>query len=139
MKRKKLQIFIPVIMSLTLAFILPACGASTQNHAITYLGGEIKSVSVHEQEWRLACVYTEYTNSSKETAIPADYVDVDAFQNGVEIPILVFTGEKIGDYIQCDTSVQSGKTAKVIWTFQPEDDSPITVELSNGEKFTIEE
>lgn len=128
---------IAMILALVMVLFLSACGESTPKHTISYIGGEVKTVSVHEQDYKLVCVYTEYTNSSGESSLPADWVNVKCYQNGVEIPVLVFTGEKMDDYIQCDTSVQDGVTAKVIWTFQPEDDSPVTVELSNGEKFTI--
>lgn len=128
---------IALILALLMALCLSACGESAPKHTLSYLGGEIKTVSVHEQDYELVCVYTEYTNSSGESALPADWVNVKAYQNGVEIPVVVFTGTKMGDYIQCDTSVQDGVTAKVIWTFQPEDDSTVTIELSSGEEYTI--
>lgn len=128
---------IAMLLALIIALSLSACGETTPKHTIFYLGGEVKTVSVHEEDWKLVCVYTEYTNSSGESALPADWVNVKAYQNGVEIPVMVFTGEKMGEYIQCDTSVQDGMTAKVIWTFQPADDSPVTVELSNGEEYTL--
>lgn len=128
---------IAILLALVIALSLSACGETTPKHTISYLGGEVKTVSVHEEDWKLVCVYTEYTNSSGESALPADWVNVKAYQNGVEIPVMVFTGEKMDEYIQCDTSVQDGMTVKVIWTFQPTDDSPVTIELSNGEEYTL--
>lgn len=89
------------------------------------------------EQFDCVAVYTQYTNGSAETAIPADWVNVKAFQNGVEIPIIVPTGEKINGYIQCDTSVQSGVTADIAWYFELEDDSPVTVEFSDGTKEEI--
>lgn len=130
---KKIAMILAAVMVLSLS----ACGETTPKHTISYLGGEVKTVSVHEEDWKLVCVYTEYTNSSGESALPADWVNVKAYQNGVEIPVMVFTGEKMDEYIQCDTSVQDGVTVKVIWTFQPTDNSPVTVELSNGEEYTL--
>jgi len=128
---------IAMILALVMVLSLSACGETTPKHTISYLGGEVRTISMNEEDYKLVCVYTEYTNSSGESALPADWVNVKAYQNGVEIPVIVFTGNKIDDYIQCDTSVQNGVTAKVIWTFQPADDSPVTVELSNGEKYTL--
>lgn len=128
---------IAMILALMMVLSLSACGETTPKHTISYLGGEVRTISMNEEDYKLVCVYTEYTNSSGESALPADWVNVKAYQNGVEIPVIVFTGNKIDDYIQCDTSVQNGVTAKVIWTFQPADDSPVTVELSNGEKYTL--
>lgn len=128
---------IAMILALVTVLSLSACGETTPKHTISYLGGEVRTISMNEEDYKLVCVYTEYTNSSGESALPADWVNVKAYQNGVEIPVIVFTGNKIDDYIQCDTSVQNGVTAKVIWTFQPADDSPVTVELSNGEKYTL--
>ena len=128
---------IVMILALVMVLSLSACGETTPKHTISYLGGEVRTISMNEEDYKLVCVYTEYTNSSGESALPADWVNVKAYQNGVEIPVIVFTGNKIDDYIQCDTSVQDGVTTKVIWTFQPADDSPVTVELSNGEKYTL--
>ena len=104
---------------------LTACGAESQ-HTISYVSGE--KVNVAD---------TQYTNGSDETAIPADYVTVKAFQNGTEIPCIVPTGEKTNGYIQCDSSVQSGVTADVVWLFQLNDDSTVSVEFSDGTKVEI--
>lgn len=86
-------------------------------------------------------VFTRYTNDSRETAVPADCVTVKAFQNGVELSPLVPTGEKIEGYSQCDSSVQSGVTADIVWVFQLNDDSSVSVELSGCEaiKISLEE
>lgn len=66
-------------------------------------------------EYDCVAVFTRYTNDSRETAVPADCVTVKAFQNGVELSPLVPTGEKIEGYSQCDSSVQSGVTADIVW------------------------
>jgi len=132
-----------IVMVLVLLLSLAACGTSPSapiapKHTLTYLGGEVKTVEPNAGDpHTLVCVYTEYTNNSGETALPADNVNVKAFQHGTEIPIMVFTGTKIGDCIQCDTAVQNGVTAKVIWTFQPQDESEISIELSTGDKYSI--
>ena len=70
--------------------------------------------------------------------MPADEIDVKAFQNGTELNVIVYSGEEVEDAIQCDTSVQTGTTAKVVWTFETQDDSKVSVECSDGEKFEFE-
>lgn len=82
-------------------------------------------------------VYTQYTNESGETATPADWVDVKAFQNGVELTILVPTGEKTNGYVQCDTSVQSGATTDVAWIFQLDDESDVSIEINGKDTINV--
>ena len=143
MNRKVMKKTISLILALGALLSLAACSslepASTvQKHTLSYIGGEVKTIEPNEgNPYTLVCVYTEYANHSGETALPADWVSVKAYQHGEEIPILVFTGTKIDEFIQCDTAVQDGTTAKVIWTFQPEDESEISIELSTGGKYSI--
>ena len=109
------------------------CGAEPQ-HEVSYVSGE--KLTVLEQ-YDCVAVYTQYTNNSSETAVPADEVSVKAFQNGVELSPLVQTGDRINGYVQCDSNVQSGTTADVVWLFELDDDSTVSVELSGGEKVEI--
>lgn len=109
------------------------CGAEPQ-HKVSYVSGE--KLTVLEQ-YDCVAVYTQYTNDSSETAVPADEVSVKAFQNGVELSPLVPTGDRTNGYVQCDSSVQSGTTADVVWLFELDDDSTVSVELSGGEKVEI--
>ena len=39
---------------------------------------------------------------------------------------------------QCDASVQSGVTADVVWIFQLDDASTVSVEMPDGEKIDVE-
>ena len=125
------------ILSLMLAGVLAltvsGCGAEPQ-HTVSYVSGERMTLL---DQYDCVAVYTQYTNGSSETAVPADEVTVKAFQNGVELPPIVPTGDRINGYIQCDSSVQSGTTADVVWFFQLDDDSTVSVELSGGEKVEI--
>jgi hypothetical protein len=121
-----------IIPLLLLALMLAGCSSEPQ-HTLSYVDG--KAMEVYDID--CVAVFTQYTNSSSETAIPADYLTVKAFQNGVEIPCLVPTGDKTEGYIQCDASVQSGVTADVVWIFQLEDSSTVSVEFSDGQKFEI--
>lgn len=126
--KKILVTVLAVIQMLSLA----GCGGEPQ-HTVSYVSGKAMVVA----DIDCVAVFTQYTNGSSETAIPADEVSVKAFQNGVELPPIVPTGSKTEEYIQCDASVQSGVTADVVWIFQLADNSPVSVELSGGEKVEI--
>lgn len=117
---------------LLLTFMLTGCSSEPQ-HTLSFVEGKQMEIYDHD----CVAVFTQYTNRSSKSALPCDYLDVKAYQNGVEIPILVPTGEKTDEYIQCDTSVQSGVTTGVVWFFQLEDTSPVSVEFSDGQKFEV--
>lgn len=123
------------ILSIFLLLVLMLTGCSSEpEHTLSFVEG--KQVTVVERD--CVAVFTQYTNGSSETAIPADYLSVKAFQHGVEIPCIVPTGDKTEGYIQCDASVQSGVTADVVWLFELEDTSPVSVEFSDGQTFEIQ-
>ena len=124
--KKMLSIMLAGVLMLAVS----GCGAEPQ-HKVSYVSGE--KLTVLEQ-YDCVAVYTQYTNDSSETAVPADEVSVKAFQNGVELSPLVPTGDRTNGYVQCDSSVQSGTTADVVWLFELDDDSTVSVELSGGEK-----
>ena len=42
------------------------------------------------------------------------------------------------DAIPCDMSVQDGTTERVIWLFERVDDTPVSVEMSDGQNFIVE-
>lgn len=123
---------LPVL--LLLVCMLTGC-SSEPEHTVTFVEG--KQVLLLD-EYNCVAVFTQYTNGSGETAIPADNVSVKAFQNGVELSPIVPTGDKTDGYSQCDASVQSGVTADIVWYFQLDDDSTVSVELSGGEKVDVE-
>ena len=50
---------------------------------------------------------------------------------------MVFTGQEYESYNQCDTGVQDGTTAKVVWFFQIKDKSVVSLECSDGQKIEI--
>lgn len=120
------------VLAMILVLSLAGCGGEPQ-HTVSYMSGKAMVVA----DIDCVAVFTQYTNGSSETAIPADEVSVKAFQNGVELPPIVPTGSRTEEYIQCDASVQSGVTADVVWIFQLADNSPVSIELSGGEKVEI--
>lgn len=127
--KKILTILCAAVMVLSLT----ACGGEPE-HTISYVEAERMELL---DQYDCVAVYTQYTNGSSETAIPADWVEVKAFQNGVELGVLVPTGERINGYVQCDTSVQSGVTADVVWFFQLDDDSEVSIEITGSETIQV--
>lgn len=139
--------FICVVLLLVWACLLGGCitveyvgdeGAtndtSATEHKMVFV--ERKDVIIDEQTY--VGLFYDYTNNSGETIIPADAIDVKAFQDGIELCVTVFTGTKTEGAIQCDTNVQSGTTARVVWLFEKASESPVSVEMSDGQKFVIE-
>lgn len=124
------KIMIPLLL---LILMLTGC-SSEPEHTISYVKAEKTELL---EQYDCIAVYTQYTNGSSETAIPADWVDVKAFQNGVELSILVPTGERTNGYVQCDTNVQSGTTADVVWFFQLDDDSEVSLEITGNDTITV--
>lgn len=121
-----------MLLVLSLVIVL-LTGCVANPHTLTYVEG--KDVVIDETE--LIGLFFDYTNGSTETAIPCEWVDVKAFQNGVELTIMVYTGQRTDGAVQCDASIQAGTTARVVWLFEKVDDSPVSVEVSNGESFVV--
>ena len=122
-----------VLCSILLALSLSACGGEPV-HTISYVGFD--KVELFDQ-YECIAVYTQYTNGSEETAITADWVSVKAFQNGVELPILVPTGERTNGYAQCDASIQAGTTADIVWLFQLDDESEVSIEITGNDTMSV--
>lgn len=116
-----------------LMFSVAGCGAEPQ-HTISYVGAERTTIL---DEYDCIAVYTQYTNGSSESALAADWVNVKAYQHGIELGVIVPTGEKTNGYIQCDTSVQSGITADVVWYFMLDDESEVSIEMTGNNSFTV--
>lgn len=124
------KIMIPLLL---LILMLTGC-SSEPEHTISYVKAERTELL---EQYDCIAVYTQYTNGSSETALPADWVNVKAFQNGVELGVLVPTGERTNGYVQCDTGVQSGTTADVVWFFQLDDDSEVSIEITGNDTITV--
>lgn len=128
-----------ILIATLMIFSLVACGAQGDGnekpaaHTLSFKEG--KMVTMNESEY--IGLFFEYTNNSGETALPCEAIDVKAFQNGKQLNIVVYTGQKTEGAIQCDTAVQSGTTTDVVWTFEKEDDSTISVECTDGQKFEV--
>lgn len=126
---------ISMLLGIVMIFCVSGCSAEqTPKHTMTFI--ESKNVVIDEQTY--IGLFYDYTNNSGETVLPADAINVKAFQNGVELVVTVFTGQETDGAIQCDTSVQDGTTVRIVWLFERVDESPISVEMSDGQKFTVE-
>lgn len=124
-----------VLIALLMVLSLAACGSTKPEHTLTYVDGS--RITLFD-EYDCVAVFTKYTNGSSESSVPADNLTVKAYQNGVELSPIVPTGDKTDGYVQCDASVQSGVTAAVVWIFQLDDESPVSVEIPGGEKVEID-
>ena len=98
---------------------LTACSGEPE-HTVVYEKAERMEVA---EQFDCIAVYTQYTNGSSESA--------------VELPPIVPTGERTNGYIQCDASVQSGVTADVVWFFELDDDSAVSLEIPGAETVEI--
>lgn len=128
---------IVTMLSLVMVLGLVACGTVEQKeseHTITY--NDARKVVMNEMEY--LGIFCQYTNNSDETCLPCDEVDVKAFQNGIALTIIVYTGQTTEGAIQCDTAVQAGTTAEVVWLYELQDDSIVSLEFSDGSKMEVE-
>lgn len=129
-----------LVLSIALMLCLSGCVIEfepyyeTEGHTLTFVEG--KEVVMYDEPY--FGLFFDYTNESGETAVPCDHINVKAFQNGVELQVAVFVGERTEGAIQCDTSVQDGTTVRVVWLFERVDESPVSVETTDGQKFVVE-
>ena len=107
---------------------------TTSEYSLKFIEG--KCEYYYDDEYLM--LFFELTNTSGGTATPEDLVSIEAFQNGVELTLITFNGQRIDDAIAIDVSVQNGATATVVWMFYPDDYSDVSVETSDGQAFTVE-
>lgn len=125
------------LVCLIMAFGLVACGeveSKEPEHTIEFI--DARKVIMNETEY--LGIFCNYSNNSDETCLPCEKVDVKAFQNGIALTIIVYTGQTTEGAIQCDTAVQAGITAEVVWLYELQDDSIVSLEFSDGSKMEVE-
>lgn len=86
-----------VLVALLMVLSLTACGSTEPEHTLTYVDGS--RITLFD-EYDCIAVFTQYSNDSSKSAIPADNLSVKAYQNGVELSPIVPTGDKTEGYIQ---------------------------------------
>lgn len=124
-----------LILGIVLVLGLSGCVSEPDDgHTLTFV--KRKDVVINEQTY--VGLFFDYSNESGKTVLPCDAINVKAFQNGIELVVTVFTGQETEGAIQCDTQVQTGTTARVVWLFEKADDSPVSVETTDGQKFVVE-
>jgi len=127
---KKVWILLCLIL-----LIVNLTGCNESLHKVSCLHYE--RVNLLEQ-YDCIALYTEYENLSNENSIPADEVSVKAFQNGVELSPIVPTGDKVNGFSQCDVEVQAKTKAKIVWYFQLDDESKVSVEMTGRDKLVLD-
>lgn len=125
---------IVILLTMLLSLGLVACGSSEPEHKLEFI--EAKVLTVEDRE--LVGALCTYTNLSETACLPCDAINIRAYQNGVEIPVMVFTGREIDGFVQCDTSIQAGATARVMWLFEHKDNSMVTFEFSDGQSHSYD-
>lgn len=118
---------------LSLLLLLGGCDSQPQ-HSLSYVGAGRRLLF---EDYDCIAVFTQYSNNSGESAIPADWVSVKAYQKGVELNILVPTGQRMDGAVPCDSSVQSGATADVVWFFQLDDESDVSIKMTGSEAIVV--
>lgn len=126
------------IITLLLSFLMVGCRETVPEHTLVFIEGKTLTVSFNDQTLELVGVFCDYTNSSDETCLPCDAINVNAYQNGIELTVMVFTGQETEGAVQCDTGVQSGTTARVVWLFEKQDDSTVSLEFTDGQKISFD-
>ena len=127
-----------LIILLAIVFSLSGCSSSEPEHTLEFIEGKTVTVEVNGENVEYIGVFCTYTNNSRETCMPADGINVTAFQHGTELVVNVFTGQKTEGAIQCDTNVQPGTSATVVWLFWTEDDPTVSGEFTDGQEFSFE-
>ena len=131
--------FIVIIITLAMALSFGGCtnevesDTNPEGQTLTFVGSKMVTVDYDDY---IALIF-DYTNESGKSASIADAFDVVAFQNGVEVNRVAFMDGLIDGAIDCSKKVQTGFTATVVWFFPEGDGSPISVEVSNGDRFVV--
>lgn len=72
-----------------------ACESEKEpEHTLTFEKDKIVSGETMDVDFDMVGLFFQYTNGSNETIMPADAISVKAFQNGAELTVMVFTGQK---------------------------------------------
>ncbi len=129
-----------ILLFCVLAMVFSGCSNNKPINTLKYIDGEIGTYVMGNINTEVVYIYTEYKNQSGVPAVPADFMDVKAYQNDTELEQLFFQKERINDYVQCNKVVLIGETVPVVWIFQRIDDSPVLIEMDTGkgtEKYTL--
>lgn len=110
-------------------FTLAGCGAVSP-HTFTQEKAEFITLTINEEEIPCYAVYGTYHNGSSESACAADWIQVRAYQNGAELSPIVPAEKETNGYRQCDQYIQPDESQKVVFLFTLEDDSEVTVEIT---------
>lgn len=106
----------------------------SENQTLTFV--EAKFVEWFDDKERIG-LFFDYTNNSEESKSPSDGFVMGVRQNG-ELLDTLWVAEKINGAITPSTIVEPGVTMRVAWLFVLRDRSPLSVIVSDGQKFTVD-
>ena len=129
---------ISILLVMIVMCSLVACGSTTSEFTVDFKESKVVALETSDGTKNMLLLFFDFTNGSDNNVAPMDGVDIKAFQNGVALSFhTLYDLEEMGDAIPCDTEVQSGANASVVWFFELTDDSAVSVEV-DGEIFTVE-
>ena len=130
---------IKVVLSIMLICALVGCISTPTNFKADFVESKRVTIDFSDDTKEMLLLFFDCSNETEHTISPMNGVDIGAFQNGVALEFYtLYDLEEMGDAVSCDTDIQSGAKATVVWFFELRDDSPVSVEIGNGETFTIE-
>lgn len=128
---------IAIVVALMLMCSLAGCISTNSDFKAEYKESKVVTLDTSDGTMNMLLLFFECTNEGDRNITPMDGKDIDAFQNGVALSFhTLYDLDEMGDAIPCDTALQSGASATVVWFFELRDDSPVSVEV-DGESFTV--
>lgn len=82
-------------------------------------------------------LFFDYTNETGDSKSAWSGFGITVFQNGTQLDSMLIL-ETIEGAVDSLTQVQSGSTVRVVWMFVLNSNSSISVEVTDGQKFTLD-
>ncbi len=136
---RKLRLNLTMILMSIIIVCMSGCVITIQPSNIEPENQTLTFVEAKFVEWfdDKECVglFFDYTNDSGASKCPGEGFVMALHQNGKLDTLWV--AEKVNGAITPSTSVETGVTIRVVWLFVLRDDSPLSVEVSDGQKFIV--
>ena len=135
---KKIIVGLLVLVMMIMAAGCNTTESETTDFKVDFKESKVVTIDFSSGTEDMLLLFFECTNERDHNVTPMDSADIDAFQNGIALEFFtLYDLDEMGDAIPCDTEMQSGASATVVWFFELRDDSTVSVEV-NGEKFTVD-
>ena len=129
---------ISFVVALALIGSLVGCISTNSKFKVEFKESKVVTIDFSSGTEDMLLLFFECTNESDDTVTPMNSVKIKAFQNGIALDFCtLYDLEEMGEAIPCDTEMQGGASAAVVWFFELNDDSPVSVEV-DGESFVVD-